>query len=431
MRYSPIPSDLFTDRRNQFAKKMKRHSIAVFYSNDQMRRSGDQFYPYRQDSALFSLTGIDQEGTILILHPDAKKKFNREILFILSEDREHAVWNGDRLSTSEAGKISGISHIMSLEKWDKMAPEIFSHVHSIYINTPDREKMPGHVQTQNERNAAGLMKTFPHYSFHQSQPILQKMAMIKHPLEVDLVKNAIDITGKAFDRVLHTVQPGIKEYEVEAELTFILTKYGCRHAFEPIIASGKSACTLHYITNDQMIKPGTLILIDFGAEYANMASDMTRTIPASGTFSLEQKKIYRSVLHVLDEVTNFMRPGITLKEINIEAAKLIESELVKLKIISRSEIKRQNHKSPLWKKYFMHGVSHHLGYDVHDISDREAPLRPGMILTCEPGIYLPDMNLGIRLENDLLITRTGARNLMSSIPIDPDEIESIMQSKHN
>jgi Xaa-Pro aminopeptidase len=410
---------------------MKPQSIAVFYSNDQMFRSGDQFYPYRQDSALFSLTGIDQEGTILILYPDSKKKLNREILFILPEDHEHTIWNGDRLSSSDAGKISGISTIMSLDKWDKVMQGLFNEVHSIYINTHAKENFSQAKQTQNERKAAELIKMFPHYTFHRSQPILQKMAMIKHPVEVDLVKKAIDVTGKAFERVLHTVRPGMKEYEVEAELTYILTKNGCKHAFEPIVASGKSACTLHYISNDRMIKPGTLILIDFGAEYANMASDMTRTIPASGKFSTEQKKIYLSVLKVLDEVTNLMRPGITISEINKEAAKLIQSELIKLKIISRDEIKRQDSKSPLWKKYFMHGVSHHLGYDVHDISDRNAPLRPGMILTCEPGIYLPEMNLGIRLENDILITRSGSRNLMSSIPIDPDEIEFAMQSKHN
>lgn len=430
MRYRPIPSDLFSDRRNQFAKNMKRNSIAVFYSNDQMRRSGDQFYPYRQDSALFSLTGIDQEGTILVLYPDAKKKMHREILFILPEDREHAIWNGDRLSASEGGKISGISHIMSIEMWDRTMSQLFKHVHSVYVNTPDKEKFPSPVLSQNERKAAELVKIYPDHTFHRSQPILQKMAMIKHPVEIEMVKKAIDITGLAFERVLQTVRPGMREFEVEAELTYILTKHGCRHAFEPIVASGKSACTLHYISNDRIIRPGTLILIDFGAEYANIASDMTRTIPASGKFSVEQKRIYRAVLHVLNEITKLMRPGITIAEINKEAAKLIESELVKLKIISRSEIKRQNRKSPLWKKYFMHGVSHHLGYDVHDISDREVPLRTGMILTCEPGIYLPDMGLGIRLENDILITRSGPRNLMSTIPIDPDEIESLMQSKH-
>ena len=225
------------------------------------------------------------------------------------------------------------------------------------------------------------------------------------------------------------MKPGLMEFEIEAELTYELTRHGCRHAFEPIIASGASASTLHYISNDKKILPGTLVLIDFGAEYANIASDMTRTIPASGRFNKEQRQVYESVLHVLTEVTNLMRPGNTLKKLNQEAGKLIESELIKLKILSRREIRRQDAEKPLWKKYFMHGVSHHLGYDVHDIAERDAPLRPGMVLTCEPGIYLPERGLGIRLENDVLVTKKAPVNLMSDIPVDPDEIESLMNFK--
>lgn len=408
---------------------MKRSSIAIFYSNDYMPRTADQFYPYRQDSALFSLTGIDQAGTILVLYPGAKKKANKEIVFILPPDPEHAIWNGDRIAKSEAAKISGISSIYTIDQWDKIMHSIIDSVDSIYVNTPEKGKFTSAVLTQNERQAHTLEASYPSHNLLRAHSILSKMAMVKHPLEIELVKKAIEVTGIAFDRVLHTVRPGMKEYEIEAELTYMLTKYGCNHAFEPIVASGKSACTLHYITNDHTIMPGTLILIDFGAEYANMASDMTRTIPSSGRFTKEQKKFYVSVLHVLNGVTEMMRPGVTLKQINIEAAKMIESELIRLKIITKRDIQRQDRKSPLWKKYFMHGVSHHLGYDVHDIADREAPLKAGMILTCEPGIYLPELKLGIRLENDILISKKGPKNLMASIPIDPDEIESIMQGR--
>jgi len=307
--------------------------------------------------------------------------------------------------------------------------QISQSARAIYVNTPDRNKFQPSVQTLNERKVSALKEAFPSHTFHTSLPILQKLAMVKHPVEIDLIKKAIDITGIAFDRVLHTIKPGIKEFEVEAELTYMIVKHGCKHAFQPIVASGKSACTLHYITNDRIIQKGTLVLIDFGAEYANMASDMTRTIPADGIFTKEQKKIYSAVLHVLNEVSGMMRPGTLLSQINKEAAKLIESELIKLKIISRADIKRQDTSHPLWKKYFMHGVSHHLGYDVHDLSDREAPLRAGMVLTCEPGIYLPGLNLGIRLENDILVTKNTPRNLMAAIPIEAGEIETIMRSK--
>ncbi len=425
MRYSPIPPKLFVDRRNQFAKQMKSGSIAIFYSNDPMPRSGDTFYPYRQNSTLFSLTGIDQVGTILVLFPDAKKSIHKEIAFILPSDPAYAIWNGERLTHKSATKISEIRTIVSGDHFQGLLNDLIGSATSIYCNSSDPAT---HItsSSQNERMLSQLTKSFPAHKIDSSQSIMRKLAMIKHPEEISLVKKAVQITAFAFERVLNNVHEGRKEYEVEAELTYILNQHGCQHAFEPIVASGKAACTLHYITNHQVIAKNSLILIDFGAEHANMASDMTRTIPASGRFTNEQKKIYTSVLHVLNETTNMMRPGMTLERLNKEAGKLVEAELIRLKILSRSEVKRQDTKSPLWKKYFMHGVSHHLGFDVHDIAERETPLRAGMIITCEPGIYIPGLNIGIRLENDILITRAGPKNLMSDVPIEPDHIESIM-----
>jgi Xaa-Pro aminopeptidase len=273
-----------------------------------------------------------------------------------------------------------------------------------------------------------LKKLYPDKNFVQAHTILQHLSMIKHPLEIGQLKKAIDITGMAFDRVMHTIKPGMKEYEVEAELHYILTRNGCHHAFEPIVASGKSACTLHYIRNDRAIKKDELVLIDFGAEYAHMASDMTRTIPASGKFNKRQRDIYISVLNVLEEITDIMRPGITLDQLNKETGKLIERELLRLKILTRTDLRKQDPAKPLRRKYFMHGVSHHLGYDVHDKGERSVPLKPGMVLTCEPGLYIPEEKIGIRLENDILITRGKPKNLMDHIPIHPDEIESIMNS---
>jgi Xaa-Pro aminopeptidase len=428
MRYLPIPSSLFEDRRKAFARKMVPGSLAVFYSNDLMPRNGDQFYPFRQDSDLFALSGLDQQETIIVLYPEAKNKSYREIAFILAHDPEHTIWHGERYAIKEAKAVSGINTILNIEQWDSIMPALLRSASTIYINPRQQDRFESPVFSQNDRMAETLKKLYPDKHFAYAHAILQHLTMIKHPLEIGQLKKAIDITGIAYDRVMHTIKPGKKEYEVEAELHYILTRNGCHHAFEPIVASGKSACTLHYIRNDRTIKKGELVLIDFGAEYAHMASDMTRTIPASGKFNTRQRDIYISVLKVLEEITSIMRPGITLDQLNKETGNLIERELLRLKIISRTDLRKQDPNSPLRRKYFMHGVSHHLGYDVHDKGERTVPLKAGMVLTCEPGLYIPEEKTGIRLENDILITRGKPKNLMEHIPIYPDEIESIMNS---
>ncbi len=428
MRYNPIPANLFVDRRQAFTKKMMPDAIAIFYSNDQMPRSADQFYPFRQDSALFALSGLDQPGTIIVLYPGARDKTYKEIAFILKPEPGHAIWNGDRLTVKEAIKISGMPVIKTIDQWEDIMPSLIQSAKAIYVNTREQDRFHTELLSPNDRMTVELKRMYPLHSFERAQPILRQLFMMKHPVEIQIIKHAVHVTGLAFDRALRYVKPNMKEFEVEAELTYILAQNGCQHAFEPIVASGRSACTLHYIRNNRRIRPDSLVLLDFGAEYANMASDMTRTIPASGAFSKRQRKVYFSVLKVLNEITGMMRPGIKIDQLNAEAGKLIESELMKLKILTKSEIRKQDREAPLWKKYFMHGISHHLGYDVHDPSDRSSPLKAGMVLTCEPGIYIPGENLGIRLENDILITNKGPQNLMESIPIDPDEIESIMLS---
>jgi len=250
--------------------------------------------------------------------------------------------------------------------------------------------------------------------------------MIKHSIEIELMKKAISVTGRAFDEVLKVVRPGLREFEVEAELTREIIRSGCHHAFEPIIASGKSACTLHYTRNDGVLQKGTLVLLDFGAEYAGMASDMSRTIPVSGRFTSRQREIYVAVLEILNRIMDMMRPGITIAQLNTETGKLMDSALIRLKLLTRHDLRKQDRSQPLRKKYFMHGVSHHLGWDVHDKHEPGAILKPGMVLTCEPGLYIPEEKTGIRLENDILITRGRSINLMKHIPIDPDEIEALM-----
>lgn len=405
---------------------MAKGSIAIFHSNAEMYRSADQTFPFRQDSALFSMTGIDQPGTTLVLYPDAAKKSLREILFILPSDPFHLLWNGPRLSPKKASTISGISTVYLSERWDNIMTPLLHQVSRVYTHaSEDHEDHPSRHQ---DRMTARLKSLFPFHQFIPASHLLQDLLMKKHPVELDLMRKAIDITAQAFDRVLQSMRPGIKEFEIEAELSYVFQKNGCTHAFEPIVASGANACILHYITNDHTIRKGDLVLLDFGAAYANMNADVSRTLPANGKFSKEQIRFYKAVLYVLEVTTQMMVSGTTIKDLNKEAGHLIEAKLTELKVIRRHEIKKQDRNRPLWKKYFMHGIGHHLGWDVHDTSSRDAIFRPGMVLTCEPGIYIPEMKLGIRLENDILITRKGNVNLTRQIPIQPEDIESRMQS---
>lgn len=426
MRYNKFPSKLFSDRRAGFAKKMKPGSLALFFSNDPMSRNGDQFFPFRQHSALFAMTGIEQPGTILILLKESSSTPLTEILFIVPQDPSNKIWNGERLTKQQASAFSGIKKIKSTDGWDTFSKIFIKKVRSIYIPVANEVSNISGLHSQNERMYIQLKNTNPHHAFINANDILKKTLMIKHPDEINGIKKAAEVTGLAFERALNTVRPGMMEFELEAELTYVLHRNGCQHAFEPIIASEASACILHYIKNNKRIRNGTLILLDYGAEYGNIAADVSRTIPANGKFSPDQKRYYMAVLRILNHITMLMRPGISIGELNLETSKRIESELTGLKIISRNDIRNQDKKHPLWRKYFMHGVSHHLGYDVHDLSDRDTPLSSGMVLTCEPGIYIPELKLGIRLENDILITRKGPENLTASIPIEPDEIENIM-----
>jgi len=405
---------------------MKKNSIAIFFSNDAMPRSGDQTFPFRQDPDLFALSGLDQPGSALVLNPGDHDPMMRAIAFILSPDPLHTIWNGKRYSKAEAKKASGINMIYTNDQWSKIATPLFESAQVIYLNASLQENPMLKPVNQNERRAFELQKDWPKKNFLSSKPLLQILLMTKHPIEIELMKKAIEVTGKAFGQVLKAVRPGLKEYEVEAKLTHEIIRAGCQHAFEPIVASGKSACTLHYVRNDARLIAGSLVLLDFGAEYAGMASDMSRTIPVSGRFNNRQKDIYIAVLDVLRESTDLMRPGITLAQLNKETGKMIDAALIRLKLITKHDLRHQDPSHPIRKKYFMHGVSHHLGWDVHDKHEPGAMFSPGMILTCEPGLYIAEEKTGIRLENDILITRGNPTNLMKHIPIEPDEIEDLM-----
>jgi Xaa-Pro aminopeptidase len=395
-----------------------------------MPRNGDQYFPFRQNSSLFSLCGLDQEETVLVLFPNSVKEGYQEVAFIKKTNEKIATWEGHKYSQEEAKQISGINKICWLEEMETLLPELIYLAKRIYVNTYENERFHTDVPSRNLRFAQYLKNRYPAHKYHRSQPILKKMAMIKSSYEVELIQRACDITEKAFDRILNFVEPGVMEYEVEAEIMHeFLRNRASGHAYYPVIASGSNTCVLHYNNNNQTCQDGDILLLDFGAEYANYAADLTRSIPVNGHFSERQKAIYNAVLRILNEATQMLLPGANLEEYHNEVGKLMESELLGLGLLDKTDIKNQNKDKPAYRKYFMHGTSHHLGLDVHDLSSRYIPIQAGMVFTVEPGIYIPEENLGIRLENDILVTDQGPYNLMSNIPIEAEAIETAMHEK--
>lgn len=429
MRYQPINPELFKLNRRRFTRKMLPDSIAIFHSNDLMPRNGDTFHPFRQNSDLFYLSGLDQEETVVVLFPDCVKEGFQEIAFIKRTDEFIAIWEGEKLTKEKATAISGIQKVYWLDQMDNILNELILLSKRIYVNPNENDRFNSAVEDRNLRFAKALQQRYPLHKYHRSQPILKKLAMIKSPLEVEIMQKAINITGDAFKRVLEFVQPGVMEYEIEAEITHQFIKSGANgHAYEPIVASGSNSCILHYVKNNQRCKEGDLLLMDFGAEYANYAADLSRTIPVSGQFTDRQRKVYDAVLSVMKGAKELLVPGTILEDYHKEVGKMMESALLDLKLLSPSDIEKQDPNYPAYKKYFMHGTSHHLGLDVHDLANRYDPIQAGMVFTCEPGIYIREEKIGIRLENDILVTDAGPVDLMANIPIEAEEIEELMNA---
>lgn len=428
MRYHKIENQFFIQNRKTFTKQMEANSIALFVSNDEYPRNGDQFFPFRQSSDLFYLSGIDQEKSILMLAPDCPNPKLREVLFVLKTNELIAVWYGHKYTQEEASETSGIENVHWLEEMDMMLREAASYAKNIYLNDYEYPKYASDVETGQHRLTKEIRQQFPLHVFERSAPILYKQRIIKSETEIALLKEACEITNKAFRRTLQFVKPNVMEFEVQAEIEHEFTMNRANgHGYYPIIASGKSACVLHYIENDKVCQNGDILLFDFGAEYANYSADMSRSIPVNGKFTPRQKAVYEAVLRALKTLTKNMTVGTPLDDLDKLSKKLIEKELIDLGLFTEEEVKNQNPKEPLYKKYFMHGVNHHLGLDVHDVGDRNIPLTAGMVLTCEPGIYIPEESLGIRLENDILITEDGPVNLLADIPIEVEEIERLMR----
>jgi Xaa-Pro aminopeptidase len=429
MKYEPINPALFKLNRQRFIRKMLPDSIAIFNSNDLMPRNGDTYFPFRQNSGLFYLSGLDQEETVVVLFPNCIKDGFEEVAFIKRTNDYIAQWEGQKYTKEEARQISGIQKIYWLDEMDPILNELILLSKRIYVNTNENDRYNTEVDSRDIRFAKKLRDRYPVHKYHRAQPIMKKLAMIKSSLEIELMQKAINITASAFNKVLEFVRPGVMEFEIEAEITAeFLRNRASGHAYEPIIASGNNTCVLHYIDNNQQCKDGDLLLMDFGAEYANYAADLSRTIPVNGKFTKRQADVYNAVLKVMKIATSMLVPGTTLEEYNKEVGKLIESELLDLNLIDKTDIKNQDPNWPAYKKFFMHGTSHHLGMDVHDLSNRYAPFLSGMVFTCEPGIYIPEENIGVRIENDILITDIEPVDLMSHIPREVEEIETLMNA---
>ncbi len=429
MKYLPVNPELFRLNRRRFARQLKSDAIAIFHSNDLMPRNGDQAFPFRQNSDLFHLCGIDQEETVLVIFPDCVREEMREVLFIKKTNERIATWEGHKLSKKEATEKSGIQQIHWVDDFESTLRSLILLAKRIYVNTNENGHYSLEVPSRDMRFAKKLMEQYPVHKYHRSQPIMCKIGMIKSNYEVELIQEAVDITEKAFRRVLDFVKPGVMEYEIEAEVTHeFLRNRANGHAYTPIIASGANSCILHYIDNNRSCHDGDILLMDFGAEYANYAADLSRTIPVNGQFSKRQKDVYESVLKVMKAATQLLLPGTMLQDYHKEVGSLMESELIRLKILDKTDVKNQNPDNPLYKKYFMHGTSHHLGLDVHDLSNRYAPIQAGMVFTVEPGIYIPEENLGIRIENDILVTDEQPIDLMANIPVEVEEIEELMNA---
>ena len=430
MKYLPIDKQLFIKNRAKFIKKMVPKSMAIFNSNDIYPISADSTLPFAQHRDILYLTGVDQEESILVLFPDCPKKEHREVLFLKETNDHIAVWEGEKLTKEKAFETSGIKKVYWLKDFDKVLFELMTQAEAVYVNTNEHYRASVETETREARFVKLLKDKYPGHTYLRSQPILQRLRSVKEPEEIALIKQACDITEKGFRRILKFVKPGVTEYEIEAEFIHEFIKNRADgFAYTPIIGSGYNACVLHYIENNQVCNSGEVILLDVGASYARYSSDLTRCVPVSGKFTARQKDVYNAVLRVKNAAAKMLKPGVLWADYHVEVGKIMTEELIGLNLITKEDVKKQDPDWPAYKKYFMHGTSHHMGLDTHDYGILTEPMTAGMVFTVEPGIYIPAENLGIRLEDDYVIQEKGhALNLMASIPITAEEIEALMKS---
>jgi len=429
MKHKKISNRLFIKNRQKLNLKIKPKSLIVLYSNKQMYRNGNQYFDYRQNSDFFYLSGIEQEKSMILLFPDHENEELREILFIIETNEKIRIWEGNKYTKEEAKEISGIENVKWIEEFDELLKKLIKDAKNVYFN--DFTDIGSEDDMRNESLQNIVSSVNYNCKIEELSPIIKYFRVIKEPEEISLMQEACNITEKAFLRVLSTVKPEITEYEIEAEIfSEFIRNRASGSAYKSIVASGGNACVLHYIENNNNCNDGDLVLMDFGAEYANYAADCSRTIPVSGKFSKRQKECYEAVLRVMKESIKLMVPGTSIIEIHTETCKLLQQEHIKLGLYSEEDIKNQDIENPLWKKYYPHGTSHFIGLDVHDVGDKTTILEEGMVLSCEPGLYIPEENIGIRIEDDIVVAETPI-NLLQNVPKEVFEIENLINGKIN
>jgi Xaa-Pro aminopeptidase len=430
MKYDRIDNSLYIANRQNFTAQMAVNTLAVFNSNDIYPVSADSTLPFAQHRDILYLSGVDQEESILVLFPNASNPAHREVLFLKETSELIAIWEGEKLTKQTAFETSGIQTVYWLQQFPTIFKQLMAEAQGIYLNTNEHLRANTEVETREDRFIKQVKQDYPAHQVHKAAPIMHKIRSIKHQIELELMQQACNITEAGVRRLLGFIKPAVWEYEIEAELAHeFLRKRSKGFAYTPIIASGKNACVLHYIENNQQCQDGDVILLDVGAEYANYSSDLTRCIPVNGRFTVRQKAVYNAVLHVKNEATKLLVPGTIMAEYHKQVGLLMEEQLVNLGLITMEDIKKQDPAWPAYKKYFMHGTSHFLGLDTHDVGLWHEPIAANMVFTVEPGIYIPEEGLGIRLEDDVVVQASGAPfNLMGNIPIEVEEIEALMNA---
>lgn len=428
MKYEAINPKLFKQNRDRFVKKMLPNSIAVFPGNPVIVANGDANYDYIPNSDVLWLSGIVQEKSMVILYPDNPDPTMREVLVLLRPNEHLEKWEGHKLRKEEATAISGIQHIQWLDGIDTVLQVMMHHADNVYLNSNENDRQDRSLGRPDLEFVHSFMSRYPLHRYERAAKIMKEVRAIKTREEISVTQRAIDITESAFRRVMKFIKPGVMEYEIEAEVTHeFLSKRATGHAYGAIIASGDRARVLHYVENNQECRDGELILMDFGAEYGNYSADLTRTIPVNGKFTKRQKDVYNAVLAVHNYAKGILKPGISIVDYTKKATEEMEKQLVKLGLISKTDIKNQDPENPAYRKYFYHGITHHLGIDVHDLGTRVLPVKEGMLFTVEPGIYIEEEQMGIRIENNIWLTKTGHVDLFKNIPITVEEIEAAMK----
>jgi len=427
MRYNPLPAELYVSNRQRLYAQLPPRSVVILTSNDVLPTNADGSLSFVQNSDQFYLSGIDQEETLLILFPDAPDPKQREMLFVRETSEMIAVWEGEKLTKEQATERSGIERVHWLDQFETHFRQLMCQCEHVYLNSNEHPRATIPTETRETRFTRRCMTEYPLHDYRRLAPLMHELRCIKQPQELSALSEAVRITEDGFRRLLKFVKPGVHEFEIEAELIHEFTRQRARgFAYTPIIATGKNACVLHYITNHCQCQDGEMLLLDVAANYGNYNADLTRTIPVNGRFTVRQRQVYDAVLRIFRECNKILRPGVIIREYQEEVAKIMTSELIGLGLLDREAVKSQDPEKPLYKKYFPHGTSHHLGIDVHDVGLTWKPVQPGMVFTIEPGIYIREENLGVRLENNIVIGADGNIDLMASIPIEADEIEALM-----